>query len=91
MNSHTKGPWRILDRSRFIVHGTESERGNYIGSVDVEYKSKAEIEANQRLISAAPELLEALNGLLQHIDYNTVPFQQIVIALAAINKARGES
>lgn len=50
--------------------------------------TRAERDANARLISAAPELLEALEAVVSVADRKTVEFDK---AHAAIAKARGQS
>ena len=57
-------------------------------------KARAEIEANARLIAAAPELLEALEAVLPDLEHYVAthgpgPDKRLAIARAAIAKARG--
>jgi hypothetical protein len=109
-NNFTPGPWIIGESDHF-----ESQNGygsieiysefpfNWLASVKglhVGNKTKEEVEANAKLITAAPELLEALDelvdiveGLLEehretisaHIDSFTLQ-----TAKQAISKATGE-
>ena len=82
---HTPGPWTIhkdYSRANYTVFDAD---GNY-GDTSVET-----IDANAALIAAAPDLLQALNGMLQLFadtqdmeDYETVQF-----ARAAVYKAVG--
>ena len=58
MSEHTPGPWKSEDR--FIFAGSEFKL--YV--ID-----EAESEANARLIAAAPDLLEALQCALDHLEY----------------------
>ena len=73
MNKHTPGPWTaISDPLHFyslttiiagnVVRGTPQVRIDVGGKVDI-----AELEANARLIAAAPDLLEALINAHQFI------------------------
>jgi len=84
---HTPGPWSADEcRSGFAVYAyksgdvvvrTEDEEGRY-GAIDN--------EANARLIAAAPELLEALIGVVKVADRATQEFDK---ARAAISRAIG--
>ena len=75
MTKHTEGPWKVgqyLGSPRqFVIHMDVGDKGR--GS-DVAYTSAAfgndETIANARLISAAPDLLEALQVMLR--DYSAV-------------------
>jgi hypothetical protein len=55
-------------------------------------KRAEQLQANARLIAAAPDLLEALRGVLGYADLCSVPAAQpaCVKARAAISKATGE-
>ena len=65
---HTPGPWKV---------GYKNESGRYIEAPDgyvavVHYWSRSdeEMEANARLIAAAPDLLEALIWMVENDDTN---------------------
>lgn len=83
--AHTPGPW-ITDYM---------ERECWIGSDPIQdlvcsverIGPKSEYLANARLIAAAPELLEALQGVLRVADRKTTEFDA---ARAAIKKAGGQ-
>lgn len=93
--THTPGPWFCVeDDEGFLNLHTRDEGGeinSYIGTVDD--------EANARLIAAAPELLEALQIMVDHeVNYMTLnnlgdPEEQhgVSVSRAAIAKAKGES
>lgn len=108
---HTKGPWRVEEGTTLIWGACDpedlSDRG--MGYPITECKTSAgyslwakgpsadEGEANARLIAAAPDLLEALEGAIltleqvcegQHED--NVCCHHLRAARAAIDKARGE-
>ena len=54
--------------------------------------TRDEWEANARLIAAAPDLLEALEGMVEMVEMNGFGKAYAMdIALAAIAKAKGES
>ena len=91
---HTPGPWEAEWHRKYKQWNVFPESGKAVVSVtDLcgEY-SKEETEANARLIAAAPELLEALQGLL---DCMAIPSSickerpAYEAARAAIAKATG--
>lgn len=97
---HTPGPWHVVTcveddpTTRYIddAPGEDGERGYYLA--EVEHYDLQELEANARLIAAAPELLEALERIVS-INGSTKGAQSLVdefkhIARAAIAKAKGE-
>jgi hypothetical protein len=96
MSEHTHGPWTILPRpGTDVIHIMgESVPGamlTTIAQMSAGTILSESLEANARLIAAAPELLAALEALLDdgHIgDGNRPATRQ---ALAALAKARGES
>lgn len=93
---HTPAPW--VKNGDFI----ESQDGYWICALDTEPIHKIDYgeteQANARLIAAAPELLEAAQGLLLWIADETIKRRlegredcaPVKAALAAIAKARGE-
>lgn len=66
--THTPGPWRIHDRSTTISASFEiiPEKGMTVASVPA-YVDDELGRANAALISAAPEMLEALRELQQKL------------------------
>lgn len=77
MNEHTKGPWEVVRTDGGIIVRTESakktrcgaSRYAAIGGFDrSDPEQLAEALANARLIAAAPELLEALEALVDDIN-----------------------
>lgn len=94
---HTPGPWRLERTAEGEFDGAVlAERGDNNGTFRVclfKYMGHSETaEANARLISAAPELLEAIKELIHLPGYNAqafggaVPMAKI---LKAIDKAEG--
>lgn len=74
MSKHTNGPWEVVRTDAGIIVRTESvkktragaSRYAAIGGFDrSDPEQLAEALANARLIAAAPELLDALRGLLE--------------------------
>jgi hypothetical protein len=97
---YTLGPWRqahvvsaYQTKRRVIIAAEESE---YAGSPVCEVYGVEDDDcvANARLIAAAPELLEALQQCLQHIELDESmhgrPFGAGNVAREAIKKATGE-
>lgn len=78
MSLHTKWPWRLTETFVEAHHGSPSRwvceitcaDNNLIVAEIPEYRTypeeAAEVEANARLIAAAPEVLSALQGLMEH-------------------------
>ncbi|MFA6043586.1 MAG: hypothetical protein WC718_01260 [Phycisphaerales bacterium] len=58
MAGHTKGPWKAL-RSCYIRVGEVGDH-RWVANADSPYVSYDTAKANARLISAAPDMLEAL-------------------------------
>lgn len=86
MNTHTPGPWRYEinpDCTEFRVRAQEGDVLGGCGCCGSPWCG----EEDARLIAAAPELLEALKGVLRVADRKTDEFDA---ARAAINKATGE-
>ncbi|HGD3582188.1 TPA: hypothetical protein ACI4GT_002922 [Enterobacter hormaechei] len=100
---HTPGPWFIKPVSNATVEGnlniiqTESSTGkgyhvSYSASWDNNEDAKIEAQANAKLIAAAPDLLEALQSIieLQTRGYVVLGDKYTGMARAAISKALGE-
>ena len=93
MSKHTPGPWRVVDS--WTDHMVEGQNGEEIIWQDGPHNTPTINKANARLIAAAPELLEALEHMLQSFlitqsldDYPIeAPCNK---ARAAIAKAKGE-
>ncbi len=80
--TYTPGPWTLLpDTSGWTLHGGG-------GEVTTEAFDRSDGDAN--LISAAPELLEALEMILNETNAGTWDCLPVVNAKAAIAKAKGE-
>ena len=94
MSEYTKGPWTYQVDGRNATGRVETLGGLVVGST-VGFTVE-EAKANARLIAAAPELLEALQTLVDDcihasvsMDYNYGEFD-LKAAEAAILKAKGE-
>ena len=92
---HTQGPWtdtRVYKDFEntpycFRVYGNNGKTTVHSQKVN---GMELEALANARLISAAPDLLEALKALLNRINHNTDPLHTLPPALynKYINQAR---
>lgn len=90
----TPGPW-IADKTSSAVgpvsHDDDQSYGILIPVAWVEFDQDVGVQAsNQRLIAAAPELLEALQDALHAYDKHG-EYPEWDFARAAINKALGET
>lgn len=82
---HSPGPWGVAGST---VYGEYADFHFHIAVVNANYPEHiATQEANARLIAAAPELLEALQQLLQLTECYTKQGYQLDDARAAIAKA----
>ena len=100
---HTKGPWTVIDGfdengegvfPSVLIHGTEEQYRDTLGrngivincSHDQEAKS---LNANAKLIAAAPELLEALESMLIQVEDDlSSGFVDVYFANERIKKAK---
>lgn len=80
MLSHTPGPWKIHGQQPNIVHAPNA--GYFIADTFAHDRTAA----NAALISAAPDLLEALQDLLGQVEAGIASIDTSG-AVAAINKA----
>ena len=92
VTKHTPGPWKPACGARGTTcrHPAILCDGGQVGNATWQ-GSEAATDANARLIAAAPDLLEALRGLLAAVQHsvceNSGPAQDA--ASAAIAKATG--
>lgn len=96
---HTPGPWLCYAQTRGFAVESFDSNGHNPGICDVNGADERKAEgreinyANARLIAAAPELLAALERVLEchrlkiSLDTNAAALEQ---ARAAIAKAKGE-
>ena len=102
MTEHTPGPWQHLNGD--LIGATVRERTAIIADCCTDSGPQGtqvapdQRDANARLIAAAPDLLAALEEMLQSVTCHG-PDEQVrqlqaearVTARAAIGKARGQS
>lgn len=91
---HTPGPWAYIDATQVaamgfapkcVIKAGDKQIASFSWHTDSPwFPTKAESQANARLIAAAPDLLEALKDVLRIADRATTEFDA---ARAAIAKA----
>ena len=70
MSEHTPGPWTLEMTTGGKTHVGRFGDGHVLTVAEVwECSTRAEFEANAKLMAAAPELLEALKAASDHLDY----------------------
>ena len=104
MNKHTPGPWKAYKNGNVVIigggcvataHKCCAGRASVIPGVPMDVHEE-EVEANAKLISAAPELLECLNAFIinqSNLDdphFAGVKERLIEMSKSAIAKAKGE-
>ena len=83
---HTPGPWT----TGRAINTVDIGKFSFICPFGANSADQvAEIKANARLISAAPDLLAALEAMIAKIDADKLPIS-CSLARAAIAKAKGE-
>ena len=94
MNKHTTGPWRYVRENGSPTTGQHMIAGIVPGYLaEVRDCGRGEVEANARLIAAAPDLLNALVAIMDMRDKCFIPNEGNWwddMANSAIAKARGE-
>lgn len=101
MSNYTPGPWRVKPNS--VGGPTVGPEGSVVadirtyGGPHVGGRQHPQTDANARLIAAAPDLLEALQALVNQSLQRGVPTDPghpgriaLAIAESAISKATGE-
>ena len=92
MNKHTPGPWFVDHNSPFLVRAHDDVDGRHIAHIGpANYTPRFDLdEPNAKLISAAPELLEALQAIINEGGSFVMTHETHRKARAAIAKALGE-
>lgn len=90
-DTHTKGPWLYNPEETHNHVHSDDITGSAICSFDMAYvhRTQEEKEANGYLIAAAPELLEALENMVETLGEGFKNTVLLIKAQAAIKKARG--
>lgn len=88
---HTPGPWSTeVDRKKALEINIVSGNRPFVATAWPANHPDKEQEANARLIAAAPDLLKALEELLEVTDFHELYGSRTEAARAAIAKATGE-
>jgi hypothetical protein len=93
---HTPGPWKFGSKadSKFYKRNISGADGYHVAAVSS--RNEHEVDANARLIAAAPDLLEALELCQSNISsllasaHPKVYGEWLTVVSAAIAKATGE-
>jgi hypothetical protein len=93
---HTKGPWSLTTGASGQVHVAFGHDGQYIAKVDAcPVRSVDENEANARLITAAPDILAALDTIANPRRGRPEEYWDVTeignFARAAIARAMGQA
>jgi len=97
MNTHTPGPWCLFDYGEGW-HINQAGGPGFIGSLPRYKHREKECEANANLIAAAPDLLEALDSIMEICSQGRQIYpatmaervaEVLITARAAIAKSRG--
>ncbi len=97
MSNHTPGPW-LLTHDNFVYALNERGTNQFWAHVNYGWKgqnaeertSSEEIEANARLIIAAPDMILALEDMVVSYEHEASSDNpSLLAARAAIAKARG--
>lgn len=93
MSKHTPGPWYWAPKADGAVFiKSDDTRPLHKTVAQVASNELSAMEANARLIAAAPELLEALRDVTEYLENNRVTAREAALlrsATAAIDKAEG--
>ena len=94
--SHTPGPWKIVRIDGELVGSIYRGKTRICAGIIDDMKLRREAEANAALIAAAPDLLEALEWLLEEFDQRRLGDEAVFCRAdmsqvrTVIRKARGE-
>lgn len=93
---HTPGPWTV-DRPSAPKYATGINADGFqvvlwLPDPEKSSKTREELDANARLIAAAPEMLEALELVYRDLIANgeNADAEQLTVVKTAIRKAKGE-
>jgi len=90
MSKHTHGPWVVEESKGEFFIGPLDRISSRVEAVVVSFGASSARKANARLIAAAPELLEALRGIIGDVGFGC-DRPAYVAAQLAIRKAEGRS
>lgn len=90
----TPGPWEMGDYYATGIYVWDENQDRCVALVEDCDVDHSELEANARLIAAAPKLLEALESLVAEINHepnSEFGFPSLERATATIAEAKGET
>ena len=90
MNSHTPAPWTVGPHQRIISSGWSIRISDGSAIAYVLGEKNPELQANARLIAAAPDILKALEDVLMVFSEEYPDSPTLERARAAIAKATQE-
>ncbi len=82
MSAHTPGPWRLVTRGRNRKTALRAADDRWLATFDQMTQPREEMEANARLIAAAPDLLKACELALSTSDPSVLGVLREAVALA---------
>lgn len=88
---HTPGPWAVIADGPTRVVATDTSRPWRIAVVDSPSDADPDVDANARLIAAAPELLAALEEVTSTCLDAGFHGSDLARSRAAIAKAKGKA
>ena len=92
--SHTRGPWKFEELAASDGDGYVLSEGDTVichhGGAYSKYLPRDEVLGNALLITAAPDLYDALSDLLGQCETDD-PVIETGLARAALSKARGDT
>ena len=68
---HTPGPWTVANNGKSVLAGSvkiNQQAGPAAQSAAVAARNELTLQANAKLIAAAPDMLEALRRIVRHQD-----------------------
>ena len=83
---HTAGPWIVANEDNGTYIRSKSRYGGMVASVEA--GSQPMRDADARLIAAAPELLEVLSKILEHLSKTDRVLADDAIAKATSGESR---
>jgi hypothetical protein len=94
MRKHTEGPWKVDGKTELCITDDISRfigSASIMGSDNNYAEAYEEAKANARLMAAAPDLLDALEAMIDSGEIaHCCSSPLVILAKKAIDKAKGE-